>query len=102
MPFLSRQGGNILSVGKVLHSSATSKLKHLQQNNSDKMKSGKKEDFQNIQGQQQVYLALSQSMLIWTVLLVAFISGVLFIYFVWINKYFCAKYAQKRLKILFQ
>ncbi|XP_029691725.1 SRC kinase signaling inhibitor 1 isoform X5 [Takifugu rubripes] len=49
----STQGGNILSVGKVLHSSAASKLKHLQQNNTDKMKSGKKEDFQSIQGQQQ-------------------------------------------------
>uniref|UniRef100_A0A674N4V5 SRC kinase signaling inhibitor 1 n=1 Tax=Takifugu rubripes TaxID=31033 RepID=A0A674N4V5_TAKRU len=47
------EGGNILSVGKVLHSSAASKLKHLQQNNTDKMKSGKKEDFQSIQGQQQ-------------------------------------------------
>ncbi|CAG02795.1 unnamed protein product [Tetraodon nigroviridis] len=58
------EGGNIGSVGKVLHSSATSKLKHLQQNNTDKMKSGKKEDFQNIQGQQQVYLALTKSMLI--------------------------------------
>ncbi|XP_054861348.1 SRC kinase signaling inhibitor 1 isoform X9 [Amphiprion ocellaris] len=47
------QGGNNSSVGKVLHSSAASKLKHLQQNSTDKTKSGKREDFLKIQGQQQ-------------------------------------------------
>ncbi|XP_038559883.1 SRC kinase signaling inhibitor 1 isoform X2 [Micropterus salmoides] len=47
------QGGNSSSVGKVLHSSAASKLKHLQQNSTDKNKSGKREDFLKIQGQQQ-------------------------------------------------
>lgn len=51
---LSSQGGNSSSVGKVAHSSAASKLKHLQQNSTDKYKSGKKEDFLKIQGQQQV------------------------------------------------
>ncbi|XP_071327682.1 SRC kinase signaling inhibitor 1 isoform X2 [Trachinotus anak] len=49
----SNQGGNSSSVGKVLHSSAASKLKHLQQNSTDKAKSGKREDFLKIQGQQQ-------------------------------------------------
>ncbi|XP_051243127.1 SRC kinase signaling inhibitor 1 isoform X6 [Dicentrarchus labrax] len=49
----SIQGGNISSVGKVLHSSAASKLKHLQQNSTDKTKSGKREDFMKTQGQQQ-------------------------------------------------
>ncbi|XP_050929938.1 SRC kinase signaling inhibitor 1 isoform X2 [Lates calcarifer] len=49
----SIQGGNSSSVGKVLHSSAASKLKHLQQNSTDKTKSGKREDFLKIQGQQQ-------------------------------------------------
>uniref|UniRef100_A0A3B4V0A2 SRC kinase signaling inhibitor 1 n=1 Tax=Seriola dumerili TaxID=41447 RepID=A0A3B4V0A2_SERDU len=42
------------SVGKILHSSAASKLKHLQQNSTDKTKIGKREDFLKIQGQQQV------------------------------------------------
>ncbi|XP_076608446.1 SRC kinase signaling inhibitor 1-like isoform X8 [Chaetodon auriga] len=49
----SIQGGNISSVGKVLHSSAASKLKHLQQNSTDKTKSGKREDFLKFQDQQQ-------------------------------------------------
>ncbi|CAB1416954.1 unnamed protein product [Pleuronectes platessa] len=49
----STQGGNVSSVGKVLHTSATSKLKHLQQNSTDKTKGGKREDFLKIQGQQQ-------------------------------------------------
>ncbi|KAM7371893.1 hypothetical protein PAMP_009095 [Pampus punctatissimus] len=49
----SIQGENSSSVGKVLHSSAASKLKHLQQNSTDKYKSGKREDFLKIQGQQQ-------------------------------------------------
>ncbi|KAM9746571.1 SRC kinase signaling inhibitor 1 isoform 2-T2 [Menidia menidia] len=49
----SFQGGNNPSVGKVVHSSATSKLKHLQQNSTDKTKSGKREDFLKTQGQQQ-------------------------------------------------
>uniref|UniRef100_A0A3B3Z801 Actin interacting protein 3-like C-terminal domain-containing protein n=1 Tax=Periophthalmus magnuspinnatus TaxID=409849 RepID=A0A3B3Z801_9GOBI len=39
---------------KVTHSSATSKLKHLQQNSTDKTKSIKREDSQKVQGQQQV------------------------------------------------
>uniref|UniRef100_A0A3B5A218 SRC kinase signaling inhibitor 1-like n=1 Tax=Stegastes partitus TaxID=144197 RepID=A0A3B5A218_9TELE len=50
---------------EVLHSSAASKLKHLQQNSTDKTKSGKREDFLKIQGQQQVlfvYLALLRPM----------------------------------------
>ncbi|KAM9746574.1 SRC kinase signaling inhibitor 1 isoform 5-T5 [Menidia menidia] len=47
------EGGNNPSVGKVVHSSATSKLKHLQQNSTDKTKSGKREDFLKTQGQQQ-------------------------------------------------
>ncbi|XP_055079777.1 SRC kinase signaling inhibitor 1 [Periophthalmus magnuspinnatus] len=38
---------------KVTHSSATSKLKHLQQNSTDKTKSIKREDSQKVQGQQQ-------------------------------------------------
>nr|XP_046272567.1 SRC kinase signaling inhibitor 1 isoform X5 [Scatophagus argus] len=49
----SIQGGNISTVGKVLHSSAASKLRHLQQNSTDKTKSGKREDFLSTQGQQQ-------------------------------------------------
>ncbi|XP_056258592.1 SRC kinase signaling inhibitor 1-like isoform X3 [Seriola aureovittata] len=49
----SNQGGNSSSVGKILHSSAASKLKHLQQNSTDKTKIGKREDFLKIQGQQQ-------------------------------------------------
>ncbi|XP_076000099.1 SRC kinase signaling inhibitor 1 isoform X2 [Genypterus blacodes] len=49
----STQGGNSSGVGKVLHSSATSKLKHLQQNSTDKAKSGRREDFLKLQGQQQ-------------------------------------------------
>ncbi|TKS92182.1 hypothetical protein D9C73_025616 [Collichthys lucidus] len=58
-------GGNVSGVGKALHSSAASKLKHLQQNSTDKTKSGKREDFMKIQGQQQVsvlYLAPSGPM----------------------------------------
>uniref|UniRef100_UPI0037E871D0 SRC kinase signaling inhibitor 1-like isoform X6 n=1 Tax=Semicossyphus pulcher TaxID=241346 RepID=UPI0037E871D0 len=47
------EGGNSSGVGEVLHSSAASKLKHLQQNSTDKTKSGKREDFMKIQGQQQ-------------------------------------------------
>ncbi|XP_070837036.1 SRC kinase signaling inhibitor 1 isoform X1 [Chaetodon trifascialis] len=47
------EGGNISSVGKALHSSAASKLKHLQQNSTDKTKSGKREDFLKFQDQQQ-------------------------------------------------
>ncbi|XP_034749079.1 SRC kinase signaling inhibitor 1 isoform X2 [Etheostoma cragini] len=47
------EGGNSTSVGKVLHSSAASKLKHLQQNSTDKTKSGRREDFLKIQGQHQ-------------------------------------------------
>lgn len=38
---------------KVSHSSATSKLKHLQQNSTDKSKSGKRDEIQKLQGQQQ-------------------------------------------------
>ncbi|XP_070704337.1 SRC kinase signaling inhibitor 1 [Pempheris klunzingeri] len=49
----SIQGGNSSSVGKALHSSAASKLKHIQQNSTDKTKSGKREDFLKMQGQQQ-------------------------------------------------
>ncbi|XP_041824511.1 SRC kinase signaling inhibitor 1 isoform X3 [Melanotaenia boesemani] len=49
----SIQGGNNSSVGKVAHSSAASKLKHLQQNSTDKTKSGKKEELMKTQGQQQ-------------------------------------------------
>ncbi|KAM8845764.1 SRC kinase signaling inhibitor 1 isoform 4-T4 [Spinachia spinachia] len=45
--------GNSSSPGKVLHSSAASKLKHLQQNSTDKTKSGRREDFLKIQGQHQ-------------------------------------------------
>ncbi|XP_035852965.1 SRC kinase signaling inhibitor 1 isoform X6 [Sander lucioperca] len=47
------EGGNSSSVGKVLHSSAASKLKHLQQNSTDKTKSGRREDILKIQGQHQ-------------------------------------------------
>ncbi|XP_037649147.1 SRC kinase signaling inhibitor 1 isoform X9 [Sebastes umbrosus] len=49
------EGGNSSSVGKVLHSSAASKLKHLQQNSTDKTKSGRREDFLKIQGQHQAF-----------------------------------------------
>ncbi|XP_063760808.1 SRC kinase signaling inhibitor 1 [Eleginops maclovinus] len=38
---------------QVVQSSAASKLKHLQQNSTDKTKSGRREDFVKIQGQQQ-------------------------------------------------
>ncbi|XP_038134195.1 SRC kinase signaling inhibitor 1 isoform X10 [Cyprinodon tularosa] len=48
----SIQGGNNPSIGKV-HSSAASKLKHLQQNSTEKTKSGKKEDLQKAQSLQQ-------------------------------------------------
>ncbi|XP_030262383.1 SRC kinase signaling inhibitor 1 isoform X3 [Sparus aurata] len=48
----SIQGGHT-SIGKVLQASAASKLKHLQQNSTDKTKSGKREDFLKTQGQQQ-------------------------------------------------
>ncbi|XP_042360605.1 SRC kinase signaling inhibitor 1 isoform X2 [Plectropomus leopardus] len=47
------EGGNSSSIGKVLHSSAASKLKHLQQNSTDKTKSSRREDFLKSQGQQQ-------------------------------------------------
>lgn len=56
-PFLSSQGGNNSTVGKLLHSSAASKLKHLQQNTADNSKSGKKEEFLKMQGEQQVLLS---------------------------------------------
>ncbi|XP_038134198.1 SRC kinase signaling inhibitor 1 isoform X13 [Cyprinodon tularosa] len=46
------EGGNNPSIGKV-HSSAASKLKHLQQNSTEKTKSGKKEDLQKAQSLQQ-------------------------------------------------
>uniref|UniRef100_A0A3Q3B4Z6 SRC kinase signaling inhibitor 1 n=1 Tax=Kryptolebias marmoratus TaxID=37003 RepID=A0A3Q3B4Z6_KRYMA len=46
------EGGNNPSIGKI-HSSAASKLKHLQQNSSEKTKSGKKEDVLKTQSQQQ-------------------------------------------------
>ncbi|XP_026020214.1 SRC kinase signaling inhibitor 1 isoform X9 [Astatotilapia calliptera] len=49
----SIQGGTISGSGKFLHSSAASKLKHLQQNSTEKTKSGKREDFMKVQGQQQ-------------------------------------------------
>ncbi|XP_073350091.1 SRC kinase signaling inhibitor 1-like [Pagrus major] len=48
----STQGGHTC-LGKVLQSSAASKLKHLQQNSTDKTKSGKRDDFLKTQGQQQ-------------------------------------------------
>ncbi|KAM3598408.1 uncharacterized protein V6R79_017643 [Siganus canaliculatus] len=47
------ESGNISSTGKVIHSSAASKLKQLQQNSADRTKSDKREDFLKIQGQQQ-------------------------------------------------
>uniref|UniRef100_A0A3P8NMK5 Actin interacting protein 3-like C-terminal domain-containing protein n=1 Tax=Astatotilapia calliptera TaxID=8154 RepID=A0A3P8NMK5_ASTCA len=47
------EGGTISGSGKFLHSSAASKLKHLQQNSTEKTKSGKREDFMKVQGQQQ-------------------------------------------------
>ncbi|KAM4597746.1 SRC kinase signaling inhibitor 1 isoform 2-T2 [Polymixia lowei] len=47
------EGGGSCGVGKVLHSSAASRLKHLQQNSTDKTKSGKREEFLKSQGQQQ-------------------------------------------------
>ncbi|KAM6966818.1 SRC kinase signaling inhibitor 1 isoform 2-T2 [Tautogolabrus adspersus] len=49
----SIQGGNSSGGGDVQHSSAASKLKHLQQNSTDKTKSSKRDDFMKIQGQQQ-------------------------------------------------
>ncbi|XP_074552110.1 SRC kinase signaling inhibitor 1 isoform X7 [Halichoeres trimaculatus] len=51
--FSSTQGGNSGGAGEAQHSSAASKLKHLQQNSTDKSKSSKREDFMKIQGQQQ-------------------------------------------------
>ncbi|XP_055008695.1 SRC kinase signaling inhibitor 1 [Boleophthalmus pectinirostris] len=48
----SIQGANGTSA-KVTHSSATSKLKHLQQNSTEKNKSGKREESQKVPGQQQ-------------------------------------------------
>ncbi|XP_063328285.1 SRC kinase signaling inhibitor 1 isoform X2 [Pelmatolapia mariae] len=48
------EGGTISGSGKFLHSSAASKLKHLQQNSTEKTKSGKREDFMKVQGQQQM------------------------------------------------
>ncbi|AWP19195.1 putative SRC kinase signaling inhibitor 1-like [Scophthalmus maximus] len=48
------EGGNGSCVGKVLHTSATSKLKHLQQNSTDKTKGGRREDSLRIPGQQQM------------------------------------------------
>uniref|UniRef100_A0A3Q4BXL6 Uncharacterized protein n=1 Tax=Mola mola TaxID=94237 RepID=A0A3Q4BXL6_MOLML len=60
-----REEEKIAAELEVLHSSAASKLKHLQQNSTDKTRSGKREDFLNIQGQQQVsclYLALPRPM----------------------------------------
>lgn len=66
-PPLFSQGGN--SSSKALNSSAASKLKHLQQNSTDKTKSGKREDFLNTQGQQQVsclFFALSSRMHAWS------------------------------------
>ncbi|XP_074552109.1 SRC kinase signaling inhibitor 1 isoform X6 [Halichoeres trimaculatus] len=47
------EGGNSGGAGEAQHSSAASKLKHLQQNSTDKSKSSKREDFMKIQGQQQ-------------------------------------------------
>uniref|UniRef100_A0A668TK43 Actin interacting protein 3-like C-terminal domain-containing protein n=1 Tax=Oreochromis aureus TaxID=47969 RepID=A0A668TK43_OREAU len=47
------EGGTNSGGGKFLHSSAASKLKHLQQNSTEKTKSGKREDFMKVQGQQQ-------------------------------------------------
>ncbi|XP_060921797.1 SRC kinase signaling inhibitor 1 isoform X1 [Labrus mixtus] len=47
------QGGNSSGGGDVQLSSAASKLKHLQQNSTDKTKSSKRDDFMKIQGQQQ-------------------------------------------------
>ncbi|XP_065820352.1 SRC kinase signaling inhibitor 1 isoform X3 [Labrus bergylta] len=49
----SIQGGNSSGSGDVQLSSAASKLKHLQQNSTDKTKSSKRDDFMKIQGQQQ-------------------------------------------------
>ncbi|XP_041673172.1 SRC kinase signaling inhibitor 1 isoform X2 [Cheilinus undulatus] len=49
----SIQGGNSSGIGEVQHSSAASKLKHLQQNSTDKTKSSKRDDFMKVQGQQQ-------------------------------------------------
>ncbi|XP_041673178.1 SRC kinase signaling inhibitor 1 isoform X7 [Cheilinus undulatus] len=47
------EGGNSSGIGEVQHSSAASKLKHLQQNSTDKTKSSKRDDFMKVQGQQQ-------------------------------------------------
>ncbi|KAF3845976.1 hypothetical protein F7725_003054 [Dissostichus mawsoni] len=44
---------SIQGANKVVQSSAASKLKHLQQNSTDKTKSGRREDFVKTQGQQQ-------------------------------------------------
>ncbi|XP_078807861.1 SRC kinase signaling inhibitor 1 isoform X7 [Oryzias latipes] len=49
----SIQGGNNATPGKAPHPTATSKLKHLQQNSTDKTKSIKREDFMKTQGQHQ-------------------------------------------------
>lgn len=62
---LPSQGGNNPSMGKT-HSSAASKLKHLQQNSTEKTKSGKKEDVMKTQSQQQVSLISSASLgIVW-------------------------------------
>ncbi|KAM6957628.1 SRC kinase signaling inhibitor 1 [Aplochiton taeniatus] len=47
------EAGNNSGVGKVLHSSAASRLKHLQQNSTEKPKGIKRDDFLKSQGQQQ-------------------------------------------------
>ncbi|XP_053708730.1 SRC kinase signaling inhibitor 1 isoform X4 [Synchiropus splendidus] len=47
------EGGNSSGAGKAVHSSAASKLKHLQQNSMDRNKSSKREEFLKSQGQQQ-------------------------------------------------
>ncbi|RVE69750.1 hypothetical protein OJAV_G00081020 [Oryzias javanicus] len=49
----SIQGGNNAAPSKAPHSTATSKLKHLQQNSTDKTKSSKREDFIKSQSQHQ-------------------------------------------------
>lgn len=49
--FFLWQGAN--GCGKTHNSSAASKLKHLQQNSTDKSKNGKREDFLSTGGQQQ-------------------------------------------------
>ncbi|XP_067088840.1 SRC kinase signaling inhibitor 1 [Osmerus mordax] len=52
-PATAKAGNGSSGVGKVLHSSAASRLKHLQQNSTEKTKSGKREDFLKSQAQQQ-------------------------------------------------